>query len=63
MRRVRVTFWLLVAVAIVSTGTLMRAVTWPANPATGITVAGAGIATAAAVGLAVRILIVTGRGH
>ncbi len=63
MRRIRVTFWLLVATAIVSTGALMRAVTWPASPTTGATVAAAGAVIAMAVASAARILVVIGRGH
>ena len=63
MRRVRLTFWFLVATAIVSTGVLMRALSWDASAAAGLTVGGAGIVTVVAVGLAARILIVVGRGH
>lgn len=63
MRRVRVTFWLAVAIAVVSTGVLMRAVEWPASPSAGVTVAAAGVITAIAMAFAVRILVVIGRGH
>ena len=63
MRRIRVTFWLLVMSAIVSTGVLMRAVAWRANPATGATVAASGAVTVIVVALAARILVVIGRGR
>jgi hypothetical protein len=63
MRRIRVTFWLLVATAVVSTGVLMRAVAWRASPTTGATVAATGITTVIAVTLAARILVVTGHGR
>lgn len=62
LRRVRVTFWVLVSVAVVSTGVMMRAFAWPAAPATGATLALSGLLGAAAVALAARILVVTGRG-
>ncbi len=55
MRRVRVTFWLPVATAIVSTGALMPAVAWPAGPTAGATLAVAGAVTAIAVAFAARI--------
>ena len=61
MRRVQVTFWLLVTAAVVAAGVLMRAVEWSADPTTGATVAAAGMATVIAVALAARILIVLGR--
>lgn len=60
--RVRVTLWVLVSVAVVSTGVVMRAASWPAAPATGVTLALSGLVGAAAVALAARILVVTGRG-
>ena len=63
MRRVRVTFWGLVAAAVVSTGVLMRAVAWRASPATGVVVAVSGVVTVLTVALAARILIVVGRGR
>lgn len=61
MRRVRLTFWVLVAVAVVATGSLSRALTAHPSPATGVTVALAGLVAAVAAGLALRILVVTGR--
>ena len=61
MRRIRVTFWVLVAIAIVSTGVLMRAVAWPTGPGAGATLAAAGMVTAIAVASAARILVVIGR--
>lgn len=61
MSRVRRTFWVLVAVAVVATGSLSRALTADPGPATGVAVALAGLVALAAVGLALRILVVTGR--
>ena len=61
MSRVRRTFWVLVAVAVVATGSLSRALGAHPSPATGVAVALAGLVALAAVGMAVRILVVTGR--
>lgn len=61
MSRVRRTFWLLVTVAVVATGVLSRSLTARPGPATGAAVALAGLVALAAVGMAVRILVVTGR--
>ena len=63
MRRVRVTFWALVAVAVVSTGVLMRAIAWRAGPEAGAVVAVSGVVTVLTVALAARILVVLGRGR
>lgn len=60
LRRVRITFLLMVAIAVASTGVLMRAVEWRASPIAGATVATAGVVAAIAVTLAARILVVTG---
>jgi len=59
-RRVRLTFGVLVGVAIVAVGLLGRALAWPASPATGLAVAASGLATVVAGGLALRILLVVG---
>ena len=61
MRRVRVTFWALVAVTIVAVGTLTQAVEWPDGPLAGATVAISGAIALTAAALAARILIVIGR--
>ena len=63
MRRVRVTFWVLVATAVIATGVLMRALDWPAHPAAGVAVAAAGAVVIVAVALAARILVVIGHGR
>ena len=59
MRRVRLTFWLLVVTAVISTSALMSALDW----STGITVAASGVVTAVAVALATRIMVVISRGR
>ena len=61
MRRVRVTFWTLVVMAVVSTGVLMDALGWRSGPVAGITIAVSGATSALAIALAVRILIVLSR--
>ena len=63
MRRVRVTFWLLVVTAVISTGALMAALGWSTGAAAGITVAVSGVVTVVAVALATRILVVISRGR
>ena len=63
MRRIRLTFWLLLGTAVVSTGVLMQAVEWRASPTTGATVGIAGVTTAVAMALAARMLVVLGRGR
>ena len=62
-RRLHVTFWLLVLVTTAAAGLVSRAVTWPAGPAAGLAVAASGLIGFVAGGLALRILIVMGRGH
>ena len=61
MRRVRVTFWLLVAVTIVAVGTLRRAIEWPDGPLAGATVAISGVIALTTAALVARILTVIGR--
>ncbi len=63
MRRVRITFWVLVMTAVISTGVLMNALKWSAGSAAGITVGVAGLVTAVALALAARILVVVSRGR
>ena len=63
MRRVQITFWVLVATAVVSSGVLTRAVGWRAGPASGATVAVSGAVTVVAVAFAARILVMIGRGR
>lgn len=59
--RLRFTFGILVAVAIVAVGVLGRALAWPASPATGLAVATSGLAAVVAGGLALRMLLVLDR--
>jgi hypothetical protein len=61
LRRVRLTFAVLVGAAVVAVGVLGRALTWPSSPATGLFVAASGVVAAVAGGLAVRILVVIDR--
>jgi hypothetical protein len=61
MRRVRITFWSLVAVTVVAVGTLTQAIQWPDGPLAGATVAISGAVALTAAALATRILIFTGR--
>ena len=63
LRRVRLTFGVLVVVAVLGVGILGRALTWPPSPAAGIAVALSGLLAAAAGGLALRILVVVDRGR
>lgn len=63
MRRVRITFWVLIVTAIISTGVLMRALNWNASAGAGITVGATGLVTAVALALAARILVVVNRGR
>ena len=61
MTRVRRTFWILVGVAVLATGWLSRSLTATPGPAAGMAVTLSGLVAVAAAGLALRILIVTGR--
>lgn len=56
MRRMTVTFWLLVATAVGSTGGLSRAVAAEPSPATSLGVALSGLVLVAAILLLLRIL-------
>lgn len=57
--RVRRNFWTLVAAGVVAVGVMSLALSRPASPATGATVALSGIAALACVTLAARIMVVT----
>ena len=59
--RVRRTFWALVIVAVLSTGTLSTALAAPPGPAAGLAVAASALLLAASTFLALRILLVVGR--
>lgn len=61
MRRVRVTFWALVVVAVGATGVLSGVLTARPSPATGMALAASATVLAVAAGLALRILLVLGR--
>ena len=63
LRRVRLTFAALVLVAVVAVGGLSKALSAPSSPVAGITVAATGIVAAAAIGLAVRMIVVIDRGR
>ena len=58
MRRVRITFWALVTVTNIATGSLTLAIEWPDGPLAGATVAISGAIALTAAALAARILIV-----
>jgi hypothetical protein len=60
-RRVRLTFGVLVTLAVVAVGVLGRALAWAASPSTGLVVAASSLAAVVAGGLAVRILLVVDR--
>jgi len=60
-RRIRLTFAVLLTIAVVAVGILGRALAWPASPAAGVAVAASGIAAVVAGGLALRILMVVDR--
>ena len=59
LRRVRLTFAVLIAAAVVAVGIFGRVLALPSSPAAGLAAAGSGLAAAVAGGLAVRILVVT----
>lgn len=61
MRRVKVTFWVLVAVAVLAAGALSASLRADSAPTTALAVAGSGSVLAAASMLALRIMIVVGR--
>jgi hypothetical protein len=60
--RVRRTFWALVVVAVVSAGALSKALAAEPGAGAGLGVAGSGLLVTTSTLLAVRILLVTGRG-
>lgn len=60
-RRIRLTFAVLVTVAIIAVGVLERALAWPASPTAGIAVIVSGVAAVVAGGLALRIVLVVDR--
>jgi len=55
--RARRSFWVLVAVAVLATGTLTRALTAEPSPLTGLGVLGSALVLMVAVGLAARVLL------
>lgn len=57
----RVTFWTLVVIAVISTGWLMDALGWRSGPVAGVTIAVSGATSSVAIALAVRILTVLSR--
>jgi hypothetical protein len=61
MTRVRITFWALVTAAVLALGILTRALDAAPSPATGLTVAVAGVVATVAAGLALRIAVVLAR--
>jgi len=61
--RVRRTFWALVVIAVAATGALSTALDLRPGPAAGLAVAGSAVTLAASGFLALRILLVVGRGR
>lgn len=57
MKRITITFWVLVAVAIIATGTLSSSFGEAASPATGLKVALGGAVDAVSIALALRIFV------
>ena len=57
MKRITITFWALVAVAVAATGMLSSTLGEAASPATGLKVGLAGAVCAVSIGLALRILV------
>lgn len=60
MNRVSRNFWILVAAAVLAAGLLSMAVRLPPSPMAGVLTAVSGLAAAASMALAGRILVVTG---
>ncbi|MDC5698463.1 hypothetical protein OO014_14485 [Intrasporangium calvum] len=60
MNRVSRNFWILVAAAVLAVGLLSMAVRLPPSPIAGVLTAVSGLAAAASMALAGRILVVTG---
>ena len=61
MRRVRLTYWALLAAAVVATGVLSRALAARPTPAAGAALAASATVLAVTAGLALRILVVLAR--
>ena len=61
MRRVQVTFWALVVVAVLATGGLSTALSAEPSATAGLAVAASGVVLTATIVLAVRILLAVGR--
>jgi len=61
LHRIRFTFGILVAVAVLAVGVLGRALAWEASPATGLAVAASGLGAVVSGALALRILVVVDR--
>ncbi|MBI2708106.1 MAG: hypothetical protein HYX34_00165 [Actinobacteria bacterium] len=61
LRRVRLTFAVLLAVTVAAVGVFGRAVTWPAAPSTGVAVGLSGAVALVAGGLALRVLVALDR--
>jgi uncharacterized membrane protein len=61
--RVSRNFWILVAAAVLAAGLLSMAARLPPSPLAGVLTAVSGLAAAASVALAGRILVVTGTGR
>ncbi len=59
--KARRSFWVLVAVAILATGSLSRSLTAPPSPATGLALALSGLIALLAVSLAVRVMTALSR--
>lgn len=57
MKRIMLTFWALVAVAVAAVGMLFSSLGAAASPATGLKLALSGAVGAASIGLAARILV------
>ena len=61
LRRIRLTFVALVAVAVFAVGVLGQAATWSPSPVTGLVVAASAVVSVIAVALAVRMLVIVDR--
>lgn len=62
-RRAYRSFWLLVAIAVLATGSLASALGAPPSPLTGMRVAASGLVLVAALGLSTRVMIAIERAH
>ena len=61
LRRIRLTFVALVAVAVFAVGVLGQAATWSPSPVTGLVVAASAVVSVIAVALAGRMLVLVDR--